>query len=77
MALMMGSMYAQLVDLAGVQEQQVSCHGHITMYLIYCIDVVPYTQVIHLNIPTTIPSNVCSSSYILIVVLAGEFFLII
>ena len=74
MASKMEFMYAHLVDSAGVQEHQVSCHGHITTCSIYRIEVVPYTQIIHLNIPTTIPSNVCSSSSILIVILAGEFF---
>ena len=77
MALMMEFMYAHLVDSASAQEHQVSCYGHITTYLIYRIDVVPDTQVIHLNISTTIPSNVCSSLSILIVILVGEFFLII
>ena len=74
MTLMMGFMYARLVDSAGVQEQQVSSHDHIITYSIYRIDVVPYTQIINLNIPTTIPSNVCSSSSILIVISTGEFF---
>ena len=74
MVLMMEFMYARLVDSAGLQEQQVFFHGHVITYSIYRIDVVPYTQVIHLNIPTTILSNVCSSSSILIVILAGKFF---
>jgi len=73
-ALMMGFMYSRLVYSASMQEHQVSCHGHITTYLIYRIDVVPDTQVIHLNISTTIPSNVCSSLSILIVILVGQFF---
>jgi len=74
MALMMGFMYALLVDSAGVQEQQVSCYGHITTYSIHRIDVVSDdTKVIHLNIPTTIPSNACRSSYIIIIILAGDF----
>jgi len=73
MVLMMEFMYARLVDSAGLQEQQVFFHGHVITYSIYRIDVVPYTQVIHLNIPTTILSNVCSSSSILIVILAGNF----
>ena len=60
--------------LAWSIQQACSSHGHIITYSIYRIDVVPYTQVINLNIPTTIPSNVYSSSSILIVILAGEFF---
>jgi len=74
MVLMMEFMYARLVDSAGLQEQQVFFHGHVITYSIYCIDVVPYTQVIHLNIPTTILFNVCSSSSILIVILTGKIF---
>ncbi|KAG2546825.1 hypothetical protein PVAP13_9KG052500 [Panicum virgatum] len=38
MDLMMEFMYAHLVDSASAQEHQVSCHGHITTYLIYCIE---------------------------------------
>ena len=74
MALTMEFVYAHLVDSAGAQQHQVSCHGHITTCSIYRIEVVTYTQVIHLNIPTAIPSNVCTSSSIFIVIVVGDFF---
>ena len=50
-------MYARLVDSAGLQEQQVFFHGHVITYSIYLIDVVPYTQVIHLNIPDWVEND--------------------